>query len=101
MNNKPIFLMYSNHIKESGRPPEYTNENSGDYFGYFENVHGEQWIFSYNRKEKKGELRGGDIGWENPVEVINGQVAGLILDPSERAWLKACWIAAHLYNNLR
>jgi hypothetical protein len=62
--------------------------------GYFENAHGEQWIFTFNRQTKKAELRGGDIGWNEVHEVHGGHVAGIVLSANEQKWLQACWSAA-------
>lgn len=90
MNNK-FFVIENKHSADCGIPPIITNEKSNKYFGYFENEFGEQWVFVYDPKTKKGELRGGDAGWDNVFEVINGKVFGLLLDASEQKWLEACW----------
>jgi hypothetical protein len=88
-------LIISNAQAEScGKPPEITNTNGDQYTGYFENRYGEQNIFVYDYKEKKGLLYCGDAGWEEPSEVINGIPQGLGLSPEEKVWLASCWTAA-------
>lgn len=89
-----IFTMYNNHSKSCGTPPVVSNKKSKNYYGYFENEHGEQWIFIYNRETKKAELRGGDTEWQNIFIVNNGFVKELILDSEESNWLQACWKSA-------
>ncbi len=90
----PFFVMRNNHMIGCGEPPAFTNEAPGRYHGYFENSYGEQWVFVYHRAGKKGELRGGDAGWEQVFEVIDGQARGVILGQDEIRWLQACWVAA-------
>ena len=75
-------------------PPIVSDEDRDIYIGYFENRHGEQWLFTCHRKTRKVELRGGDIDWNTVHKVENGTVEGLILNAEERAWLQACWRAA-------
>ena len=81
------------HVPACGLPPRVEN-GENRYIGYFENVHGEQWVFTFDRLTGRGTLCGGDIGWENPVEVIEGQTEDLILSIAESLWLTACWTAA-------
>lgn len=93
MNNK-VFIMENKHAESCGTPPIITNTNSNKYFGYFENEFGEQWVFVYDPDTGKGELRGGDVDWNNVFEVLNGRVPDLILGASEQKWLEACWESA-------
>ena len=93
MTKKEFFIMANKHGEGCGTPPSTTNVLNNHYYGYFENVYGEQWTFVFNREAKTGELRGGDVGWDNVYPVNNGQV-GLILNDLEKAWLKACWNSA-------
>lgn len=83
--------MVNRHAESCGLPPQVTNDKSNNYFGYYENNMGEQWIFVYDRDTKKAVLRGGDVGWEDKYEVRNGIAVGLILNQSEQNWLKVCW----------
>jgi len=91
---QPFFIMRNNHTDNCGEPPIVTNEPSGTYYGYFENPFREQWVFKYDRASKRGELQGGDAGWENVFQVIDGRAVGLILGEEELQWLLACWHAA-------
>ena len=68
------------------------SNNSPDlYIGYVENPHGEQWLFSFDRRTLEATLRGGDVGWGHAYAVRDGRVASLILGRPEAAWLEACW----------
>lgn len=92
--NNPLFIMNNNHSSSDENRLVFTNDNPNQYCGYFENEHGEQWVFLYDRKTGISELRGGDVGWENIYQVIDGHVIELILSAEEKMWLKACWNAA-------
>jgi hypothetical protein len=84
----------NHHVPQCGDPPIVNDDDPNIYIGYFENPHGEQWIFIYHRKTKKAELRGGDAGWKNAFEVEGPIVSGLILGRDEASWLESCWRAA-------
>ncbi len=60
----------------------------------FENSFREQWVFTLDRANQRGELRGGDMGWNSVHVVENAHIVGLILGVEEAAWLQACWRAA-------
>lgn len=89
----PFFMMRNKHIPTGSEPPAITNDVEGQYLGYFENRHGEQWVFVYDRVAQTGALRGGDVGWEMVIPVREGQ-ASIILGTAEAEWLRACWKAA-------
>jgi hypothetical protein len=88
-----FFRMSNAHGADCGDPPTITNESVNKYYGYFQNRYGEQWVFVYNPEKKTGELRGGDIGWDTVVGVVDGRVE-VLLGKAETAWLQACWQAA-------
>ena len=88
----PFLTIRNNHTASGGDPPIV--DNTANYVGYFENRHGEQWTFEYDREAGSATLRGGDIGWNNPVEVRDGTAVGIILQNDEAAWLRACWNAS-------
>ena len=90
----PLFSMNNAHVAGSGDPPSFVNDKPGRYHGYFENRHGEQWVFTYDRSTKKAELRSGDTGWGQVYEVIAGKPKELLLSSEELRWLDACWMAA-------
>jgi hypothetical protein len=92
--SEPILRIGNHHHPACGDPPIVNGDDPNLYIGYFENSHGEQWILTYHRKTRKGELRGGDAGWNEVHEVVNGRAADLILADEESSWLRACWRAA-------
>ena len=91
----PLLQIRNHHSGSSGDPPIFSGQDPSVYIGYFENTFGEQWIFTFDRKTKQAELRGGDAGWNTIFEVHDGTANGLILRPDESAWLKACWLAVN------
>ena len=92
-NGSPFVFHADNvHSVGCGHPPSVVADPSV-YSGYFENQHGEQWVFEYDRNTGRGTLRGGDVGWDAVRVVVKGEAAGLILNQGERAWLLACWYA--------
>jgi hypothetical protein len=92
--SEPLLRIRNRHGAGCGEPPIINSDDLHLYIGYFENRYGEQWVFTYDRKTLKSELRGGDCGWNTAYSVVDGKVADLILDTGEAAWLQACWIAA-------
>jgi hypothetical protein len=94
----PLLTIRNHHSAECGDPPVLADE-SFSYLGYFQNEHGEQWVFTYSRNAKKAELRGGDIGWNQVHSVREGKAAGLVLSREEQQWLKACWAAATAFGS--
>jgi hypothetical protein len=92
--SEPLLKIMNHHSPACGDPPIVSSDGSGVYLGYFENSCGEQWIFTYDRVARRGELRGGDVGWNDVLSVENGRVAGLMLAADEATWLQACWLAA-------
>lgn len=91
--DQPFIQFWNQHSENCGKPPAVTNASGKKYHGYFENRHGEQWVFVYDRDTKTGELRGGDIGWDTVVLVKDGHV-DVTLGKAEATWLQACWAAA-------
>jgi hypothetical protein len=96
-----ILTVYNNHVETCGEPPTIDNADRSRYYGYFQNEHGEQWLFVYDYGTETGTLRGGDCGWDRIYEVIGGLAAGLILNSAEQQWLAACWNAATAFKDMR
>ena len=92
--SEPLLRIRNHHAVACGDPPIVSGDDPQLYIGYFENPHGEQWIFTYSRATKDAVLRGGDVGWNTALEVVDGTVQDLVLGREEAAWLKACWHAA-------
>ena len=94
MPTEPIIFRVSNHhTPNCGRPPSVDGDAVETYHGYFENRHGEQSLFVYDRAKGEGLLHCGDGGWEHPFRVVDGRPEGLILSKEERLWLESCWMA--------
>jgi len=79
------------HYECCGKPPDLNTKDS--YTAYFENDYGEQIVFQYNYKTKKGMLWHGDYSWEHPVEVMGGGTT-MIMSSEEREWLGLVWKVA-------
>ncbi len=94
MSDEIIFQVKNRHAASVGKPPHIDGSAAGKYHGYWENEHGEQAIFVYDRQTKSGILWLGDAGWEKPYKVIDGLAPELILSQIEETWLQACWNAA-------
>jgi hypothetical protein len=88
--SEPMLTIHNRHAAACGIPPAVSTEAADLYIGYFENRHGEQWIFTCDRATGEASLRGGDAGWATAHPVRDGRVDGLNLAPEETAWLQAC-----------
>ncbi len=86
-----VVIVANHHYECCGGPPNLTAEKA--YTAYFENDYGEQLVFQYDHKQKKGTLWHGDCGWEKPVEVMAG-ASTLVLSDEEREWLQLVWQVA-------
>ena len=91
---KPFLQIPNHHLASCGDPPTIIGGDENVYIGYYENQHGEQWVFTYDRRTKMAQLRGGDVGWETLYAVEDGVAPDLILGLEEQLWLRACWVAA-------
>jgi hypothetical protein len=79
------------HAADSGDPPSV---DTADYLGYFENNHGEQWVFVGDRAKGTAALWGGDAGWAKCHQITADQMApDVVLNSEESSWLMACWAA--------
>ncbi len=92
---EPFLKIPNHHIESCGEPPMINGDDENVYIGYFENKYREQWVFTYDRRTKHGELRGGDVDWSTVFAVEDdGTVSDLILSPEEWLWLRSCWCTA-------
>jgi hypothetical protein len=89
-----IFEAFNRHGVTEGLPPHISTDVSGNYYGYYENEYGEQFIFVYERAGGKGTLWLGDNGWETPEPVIDGHAPNIVLSKPELMWLLSCWLSA-------
>jgi hypothetical protein len=90
----PLFCVGNHHSADCGTPPRIDDHSPSQYLGYFENQHGEQAVFVFERHSTQGALYLGDAGWETPYAVVDGAVPDLVLPETERLWVRACWQAA-------
>ncbi|QDV85581.1 hypothetical protein [Planctomycetes bacterium TBK1r] len=88
--SEPLLKIPNHHAASCGDPPIVNGTEGRCYIGYFENEHGEQWIFTRDRQTGTATLHGGDIGWNTAIDVTSGQTNDLILNLSEQDWLRAC-----------
>lgn len=83
-------LTIRNH--HGDRAPDFSaRATGGAYVSYYENYHGEQWVFVRDRDADGGTLYGGDIGWDAVAVGEHALVPNLNLDAGELAWLKNAW----------
>ncbi len=92
--SRPLFTVSNHHSSHCGPPPSVNGDEDGIYHGYFENRHGEQFVFEYRRESGEAVIRCGDAHWEETYPVTNGLAESLILSDEEIMWLRACWKAA-------
>jgi hypothetical protein len=92
----PIFTAENNHTKTDEAPTSVTNSDPNVYVGYFQNEHGAQWVFTFDRSRGIGDLRGGDASWRRlpVIAASDGVRVQVNLNAAEAMWLEACWKAA-------
>lgn len=90
----PLLKICNHHVLASGDPPIIDHSKADQYIGYFENMFGEQWIFTRDRATGVATLRGGDIGWNQEIDVTDGATGELTLNASEAQWLECCLLAS-------
>ncbi len=92
--SEPLLTIRNHHAVCSGDPPIVDDSKANQYIGYFENLFGEQWVFTRDRSTGVAILRGGDIGWNTQFDVTDGHTGKLMLNPSEALWLESCLAAS-------
>ncbi|MFN5101221.1 MAG: hypothetical protein ACK5GJ_00340 [Planctomycetota bacterium] len=92
--SNPVLKIRNHHALVSGDPPIIDDSKPEQYIGYFENLFGEQWIFTCDRATGKATLRGGDIGWNKAIDVSDGSPGDLALNATEAQWLECCLAAS-------
>ena len=88
--SEPLLKIRNRHSGSCNDPPIVASDEEHSYISYFENRHGEQWIFTVDRKTRAATLRGGDAGWNSQLHVVDGAVPGVVLLADEQHWLRAC-----------
>ena len=99
--SEPLLRIRNHHIPGFGDPPIIDGDDANIYVGYFANEHGEQWIFTRNQTTRRAILRGGDMGWNEEHEVVDGSVGALKLNAHETQWFLACGGAATAFDDVR
>ena len=89
-SDAPLFQVRNHHSATSGPPPHIDDLRPSHYLGYFENEHGEQAVFVYDRDSNQAVLYLGDAGWETSHTVVDGAVPAPVLSVVERLWVRAC-----------
>lgn len=71
-SKQPLFSVTNHQIADCGAPPTLPADfDTGPYFrSYFQNKHGEQWLFWRHLESGEYELRGGDCGWDNKLKPV-------------------------------
>lgn len=114
---KDVLLTIRNRHTEAA-PDFEAMVGAGAYASYFENEHGEQWVFVRDPDAKRGAVYGGDNGWElvevyerSPKQLHEELLAAgmrpgmldrmlglldplapsVVLNDSERTWLHTAW----------
>jgi hypothetical protein len=90
----PLFSVRNHHSADCGIPPHIDDRSPSQYLGYFENQHGEQAVFVYDRDSSQATVYIGDAGWAAAHAVVDGAVSELVLSETERLWVRVCWQAA-------
>jgi hypothetical protein len=72
--SEPLLSIRNHHAPTCGDPPIVNSDDPNVYIGYFENEHGEQWIFTGDRTTRRVELCGGDAGWTKTYAVTHDGV---------------------------
>ncbi len=85
-----VLAIFNRHIDDCGSPPNAKEDGDSSYVGYYQSIHGDQWILRVDSLTGKVTLQGGDSGWANTFDVTNGPSPDLVMDIDELAWLEVC-----------
>lgn len=91
-NGERLLEIDNVHAIGCGTPPLISATNR--YVGYFENTHGEQWVFIGDPKSGKAVIHGGDVGWETEHKLsVESPCPDMILNEPEKLWIITCFMA--------
>lgn len=91
MSDHPLLTIRNGHVASCGVPPHFESPLRG-LSSYFQNEHGEQWVFRYEAGDA-ATVWGGDIGWDNPVSVrIDGSDLSHGSSELPHTWLMGEWV---------
>ena len=92
-SERVLLILQNRHY--GALPKSIKTPSLDEYVGFFEDGSADQWIIVIDRKKRTGKLYGGDIDWNEPLNVVDGMVdADLIIAWEVHKWLAACWKAA-------
>ena len=94
MPGEVILTIKNRHIPGCGVPPTL-EQTPSVWLSYFENEHGEQWLFRYDRSTQAWQVWGGDLGW-NCLLDTSGRLSDVVLGFAEQLWLQSCLVACDL-----
>ena len=80
-------LKISNHHALASAPPIIEEIKPDQYIGYFENIFGEQWIFTRDLQRVWRNCAAGNFGWNQEIDVADGASGELTLNATEAEWL--------------
>lgn len=99
--NDVVFLARNIHTRNCGRlfePFQNAYKSVSCYLGYFQNEHGEQWLFRIVKGESIAAVRGGDISWVTEATydgfALRDSDGVILVGVEEMAWLQLCWITS-------
>lgn len=99
----PRFVLFAGnkHIEECGEPPMITTDHNS-FTSYFENEHGEQWLFQYIYGDTHIYLWGGDVGWSDRININLSRPGDFvtIMSVREMNWYKNCFEQAREIHQL-
>lgn len=94
-NNCTILMIRNRHRQPAPDLQPIVGQDC--YVSYFENAHGNQWIFVRPHGDDRGLLYGSAVSWK-PLEVADGTpeqlVPELAFDDHEQSWLHTAWQAS-------
>lgn len=97
MTENSVFKADNKYRPERGEPPQALRKQY--YFSsYFENRHGDQLLFVYDKEEKKGYIYNGREGWVRKTILSKEQLEAGSFNThfsqydDEQKWIEACII---------
>lgn len=96
MPEQHVLTILNRHAASCGAPPDLTNADRSRYYGYFQNEHGDQWVFVDDPATETATLRTGDAQWSTIYTIRGIEDLPYHLNDVERAWAQACWQAASM-----
>ncbi len=87
----PLFALRNHHAWAPDVPPAYFETAS--FVSVFENIYGEQWVFTWRHNQPYGVLWGGDVDWK-PEKIYGPHSLRWTMGEEEQLWFTVCWFTA-------